>query len=81
MNSPLTSDEQISLITVVFSNPGEIEMVKGLGGDDAQSFVDVVDQVLHFFLLEDRLSYSGLDFVVMLSRCWIASARRSGRSV
>ena len=42
---PLASDEQISLITDIFSDRDEIEAVKRLYGDDAQTFVDVIDKV------------------------------------
>ena len=50
---PLAADECISLITDLFSDRSEIEVVKRLRGDDAQSFVDVTDKVLtlpHFHL-------------------------------
>ena len=42
---PLPFDEQISLITDIFSNRDEIEVVERLHGDNAQLFVDVVDKV------------------------------------
>lgn len=42
----LTLDKRISLVMVLFSNRDEIEVVGRLRGDDAQSFVDVMDQVL-----------------------------------
>ena len=42
---PLASHEQISLITDIFSDRDEIEAVKRLYGDDAQTFVDVIDKV------------------------------------
>ena len=44
----LTSDVRISLITDIFSDNDEIEAAKGLCGDDAQAFVDVVEKVLRF---------------------------------
>ena len=46
---PPASDEQVSLITDIFSDRDETEVVKSLHGDDAQSFVDVIDKVLHSF--------------------------------
>ena len=46
---PPASDEQVSLITDIFSDPDESEMVRCLHGDDAQSFVDVIEKVLHSF--------------------------------
>ena len=45
IDRPLSTDERISLITDIFSNCDEIEGVMRLCGDDAQLFVDVVDQV------------------------------------
>ena len=48
---PLASDDQISLITDIFSDRDEIEVVKHLYGDDAQSFVDVIDEVLPLSLV------------------------------
>ena len=41
----LAPDEQISLITDIFSDRDETEIVKHLRGEDAQSFVDLIDQV------------------------------------
>ena len=72
INSPLPLDGQISLIAEVLSDRDEIEVVKGLSGDEAQSFADVVDKVLPFSLHEDRLGDSDSDFAVVLNRCWIA---------
>ena len=46
INRPLAKDERISLITDIFSDRDETEVVKCLSGDDAQSFVDVIDEVL-----------------------------------
>ena len=52
---PLASDEQISLITDIFSDRDEIEVVKRLYGDDAQTFVDVIDKVPpHSLVSEER---------------------------
>ena len=42
---PLATDERISLITDIISDRGEAEAIKHLQGDDAQSFVDVIDEV------------------------------------
>ena len=46
INRPLTSKERISLITDIFSDRDETEIVKNLSGEDARSFVDVIDQVI-----------------------------------
>jgi hypothetical protein len=46
IDHPLTTAERISLITDIFSDSDEVEAVKCLSGDDAQSFVDMIDEVL-----------------------------------
>ena len=53
----LTSEERISLITDIFSDRDETEMVKHLRGDDAQSFVDVVYQVIPPLIFKQNLVY------------------------
>lgn len=42
---PLGLDERISLISDIFSDHDETREVRRLCGDDAQSFVDLVDEV------------------------------------
>ena len=46
IDHPLTPDVRISLIADIFSDRDETETVRRLRGDDAQSFVDVIDQVI-----------------------------------
>ena len=46
IDHPLTTAERVSLITDLFSDHDETEAVKHLSGDDAQSFVEVVDEVI-----------------------------------
>ena len=46
VNSPLTTDERVSLIADLFSDPDEIDIIKALSGSDAQSVIDVMDEVL-----------------------------------
>ena len=46
IDHPLTSEERITLIADIFSDRDEAEAVKRLHGDDAQSFVDIIDEVL-----------------------------------
>lgn len=51
VDHPPVTNECISLIEEIFSDPDETEAVKYLCGDDAQSFVDVIDEVLsHSFI-------------------------------
>ena len=45
IDRPLTKDERVSLIADLFSDRSEIETLKGLNGGDAQSFIDVIDEV------------------------------------
>lgn len=65
IDHPLTLEERISLITDIFSDPDETEIVKDLCGEDAQSFVDEMYQVTPSVILE-------LSFFLMSSRCWTA---------
>ena len=41
----LAMPERISLIATIFLDHNQIDMVGNLSGDDAQNFVDVVDEV------------------------------------
>ena len=45
MDQPIAADKRISLVTAIFSNRGVAEAIKRLCEDDAQAFVDVVDEV------------------------------------
>jgi len=46
IDRPRARDKRISLITYLFSNREETEAAKRLRGNDAQSFVDVIDEVI-----------------------------------
>jgi len=46
VGQPIAIDKRISLITAIFSNRSVAEAVKCLSTEDAQAFVDVVDEVL-----------------------------------
>ena len=46
INSPLTTDERVSLITDLFSDPDETNTLKALSKSDAQSVINVMDGVL-----------------------------------
>ena len=54
----LTTGERIPLITTIFSDRDEVEMVRNLSGDDAQTFIDMTDEVrLHkLFRSGDKLT-------------------------
>ena len=45
-DGPLTTDERISLIADLFSGRDAIDTHRALSGSDAQSVVDVIDEVL-----------------------------------
>ena len=45
INHPLPTNECISLITDLFSDRDEVEAIKRLSRANAQSFVDVLDEV------------------------------------
>jgi len=42
----LASYERISLITMIFSDRDQIKTVRNLSGDDAQTFIDKIDEVI-----------------------------------
>ena len=46
INSHLTTDERVSLIAGLFSNRDETDALKALSRSDAQSVIDVIDEVL-----------------------------------
>jgi len=54
MDQPIAVDKRISLITAIFSNRGVVDTVKRLSRDDAQAFVDVVDEVLSYSSVQGR---------------------------
>ena len=41
----LAMDERISLITTIFLDQNQVEMVERLSGNDAQTFIDKIDEV------------------------------------
>ena len=45
IDCPPDLNDRISLITEIFSDRDEVEAVRRLRGEDAQSFVDIVDEV------------------------------------
>ena len=51
-HGPLATHEQISLITTIFSNQDEIEMIKRLCGEDAQIFIDTIFKVRSYILVQ-----------------------------
>lgn len=45
ISHPLVPDERTRLITTIFSDHNQVKMVEHLSGDDAQAFIDVIDEV------------------------------------
>ena len=45
ISGALTTNERTSLIMTIFSDSNQVEIIKHLSGDDAQTFVDTVDDV------------------------------------
>ena len=56
IDCPRATDKRISLIADLFSNGDETEAVKRLCGGDAQSFVDVIDEVLPLLSQQNRIA-------------------------
>ena len=54
INYPLSTDERTSLLTYIFADRNGAEAVGHLFGDDAQAFIDVVDEVSVYILLPRR---------------------------
>ena len=50
ISHPRATDRHISLVTEIFSDSNEIRVVKCLREDDAQFFIDVIDEVPPSFL-------------------------------
>jgi len=71
------------LATIIFSDDNEVKMVRGLCGDDAQSFIDVIDEVSLHTLSPPRNGSvdSHLNFLTLSVRYWIVSRNRSARGV
>lgn len=45
ISGTLAADERISLITTIFSDDDEGKKVRNVSGDDAQAFIDMIDEV------------------------------------
>ena len=55
ISGPLPTEERISLIAAIFSDSIEVDTVNHLRGDDAQTLVDVIDEVLSPSLTSEEL--------------------------
>lgn len=46
ISHPLNKGERISLVTTIFSDKNQVEKAGRLAGDDAQTFIDAIDEVV-----------------------------------
>lgn len=53
---PPATHERIALIPIILSNQDEVEMVRNLCNDDAQSFIDVIHEARSYTLYLRRMS-------------------------
>ena len=67
IRSSHATHERISLIANIFSNQGEVEIVRDLCGDDAQIFIDMIHEACSYILSPSRNGAS--DFGSNLSIC------------
>ena len=59
ISDTLSTDERIPLIKSIFSDRDEVAVFEYLSGDDAQGFVDVIDEVSsHVFLPLKKIYWS-----------------------
>lgn len=78
---PLGLDERISLISDIFSDHDETREVRRLCGDDAQSFVDLVDEVFPCsFPFHSSRPTDSLKSLALASSYWTNWHRSSGGS-
>ena len=71
VDSPLTTNKRISLVTAIFSDRSAAEVVKRLSGGDVQSFVDVIDEVLSHSSSQEPTDLNP-KFPAVMSRRWTA---------
>ena len=82
INRPIVIDNRISLITAVFSDRRVAQAVRCLSRDDAQAFVDVVDEVLLRSSARGKwLTGLNSQFPFTSSRHWITWGQGSRGSV
>ena len=71
IDCPLITNECTSLITVLLSDRDEVEAIKRLSIAEAQSFVDVLDQVFPSLIPGEYVRRLELRFSITMGRCWI----------
>ena len=75
----LTMEERVFLITTIFLDHNQVEMVGQLSGNDAQAFVDAIDVVSCHAISHSRGELTVFDtgFRILSIRCWITSPQKS----
>jgi len=74
ISGTVPQDELAPLIETVFSNGDVTSMVDGLQGNDAQTFIDVIDTVCTLLLRPWRMDYlTSVSIFCMSVRRWITS--------
>ena len=82
VGQPIAIDKRISLITAVFSDRRVAEVAKRLSKDDAQAFVDMVDEVLPRSSVQGKwLTGLNSKSPLISSRHWTTWGRGSRGSV
>ena len=54
ISDTLTMEERVSLIVEIFSGHDQVEMVRNLSGDDAQTFIDVTDEASFYIFIPQK---------------------------
>jgi hypothetical protein len=80
INRSFAARDRTPLIAAIFSNPNVVEKVKSLSGDDAQAFIDVIDEASPRSQ-KNKLIESDSSFCALSIRHWVALIRHCERSV
>ena len=76
ISDSLSTEERVSLITSLFSDHDEAKAVEYLSGDDAQTFIDVIDEASLHLRIVGPVSVDSQSNVCVLSvRSWKVSHR------
>ena len=55
-------DERTTLIASIFSDREEVEVIKSFPGDDAQSFINIIDEVSYYAISRSETDNKRVDF-------------------
>lgn len=73
----LSTHQRVSLISSIFSHQSEIDVVELLSGNDAQEFIDIIDEVSITLSCLQTASRSTLNYICFLGRFRMISRERS----